>query len=299
LRMSKRPVLSIVVTLLTGSAIIIILYTQTFDLFSSDSSTHLKRISYRFVIQNTSNHVVNRAGLWVNAPVAETSTQRVTKISSSHFYDVEVDDIGNQIFHYTFDNLPPYASKVISIRADLLMRERPLRSVPVTDEVHLVAEPYVEIEDPQIRQLALSLKAGNSLATATNIYRWITGNIRDVGYVKKNRGARQALQAKQGDCTELMYLFVALCRAASVPARGIAGYYCPKSAALDPAQYHNWAEFYAEGRWLLCDPQKRVFMQQTADYVALRVIRRSTEASGFDFDRFEVEGVGVTARICS
>jgi transglutaminase-like putative cysteine protease len=297
--MLKRPALLILVTLLTGSTITIIFHTQNLDLFSSDSSTHLKRISYRFVVQNTSNHVVNRAELWVNAPVAETSSQRVTKITSSHLYDVEGDDIGNLIFHYTFDNLPPYASRIITIRADLLMRERPLRSVQGNNEVYLVEEPFIETDDPQIRHLAVSLKAGNSLATAEKIFRWITDNIRYVGYVKNHHGARQALQAKKGDCTELMYLFVALCRAAGVPARGIAGYHCPESAALDPSQYHNWAEFYAEGRWQLSDPQKRVFMQQAADYVALRVIRRLPEAPFFDFDRFEVAGEGVTARICS
>jgi transglutaminase-like putative cysteine protease len=297
--MLKRAVFFILVTLISGSAIIIIFHTKNYDIFSSDSSTHLKRISYRFVVHNTSNHVVNRAELWVNTPVAETSTQRVIKILSSHLYDVEGDDFGNRIFHYTFDNLPPFASKVITIRSDLLMRERPLRSVRVANEVYLVEEPFIETDDPLVRHLALSLKAGNSLATAKNIYRWINGSIRYVGYVKNNQGARQTLKTKQGDCTELMYLFVALCRAAGVPARGIAGFHCPESAALDPAQYHNWAEFYADGRWRLCDPQKRVFMQQTDDYVALRVISHLSETSGFDFDRFEVAGEGVTVRICS
>ncbi|MGD2010108.1 MAG: transglutaminase domain-containing protein [Desulfobacterales bacterium] len=297
--MLKRPALLILVTLLTGSTFLIIFHTPNLDLFPSVSSTQIKRISCRFVIQNTSKHTVNRAELWVTAPVAETSTQRVTKISSSHLYDVEGDDIGNRIFHFTFDNLPPYASRVITVRAELLMRERPLRSVRVNNAIYLVEEPFIEIDDPQIRHLALSLKAGNPLATAEKIFHWIADNIHYVGYVKNNRGARQALQAKQGDCTELMYLFVALCRAAGVPARGIAGYLCPESAALDSAQYHNWAEFYAEGRWWLCDPQKRVFMQLTAGYVALRVIHRSPAAQLFDFDRFKVAGEGVTARICS
>jgi hypothetical protein len=40
-------------------------------------------------------------------------------------------------------------------------------------------------------------------------------------------------------------------------------------------------------------------MQQAADYVALRVISRLPETSMFDFDRFEVAGEGVTARIRS
>jgi transglutaminase-like putative cysteine protease len=297
--MLKRTVLLILATLLTGSAIIIFFRTENLDLSSLDSPEHLKRISYRFVIQNTSNHLVNQAELWVNAPVAETSTQRVTKISSSHFYDIVGDDAGNRIFHYTFDNLPPYASKVITIRADLLMRERPQRRIRVKNAVYLLEEPFIETDDLLIRRLALSLKAGNPRATAKNIYRWITGNIRYVGYIKNNHGARHALQTKQGDCTELMYLFVALCRAAGVPARGIAGYHCPESTALDPSQYHNWAEFYAEGCWWLCDPQKRVFMQQAADYVALRVISRLPETSTLNFDRFEVTGEGVTARICS
>jgi transglutaminase-like putative cysteine protease len=297
--MLKRPAFLILVTFLTGAAILIIFHTQNLDPFYSASSTQLKGITYHFVIQNTSNHVVDRAELWVNTPVTETSTQRVAKITSSHFYNVEGDDIGNRIFHYTFDNLPPYGSRVITIRADLLVRERPLRSVRVNKEDYLVGEAFIEIDDPQIRSLALSLKAGNSLATAEKIFRWIIDNIRSVGYVKENCGARQALQEKQGDCTELMYLFVALCRAAGVPARGIAGYHCREGAALDQSQYHNWAEFYANGRWRLSDPQKRVFMQQAADYVALRIIRRLPAAQAFDFDCFQVSGEGVTVRMHS
>jgi transglutaminase-like putative cysteine protease len=297
--MLKRLALLLFVLLLISSAILLFFNTKNDDLFSSDSPTHLKRISYRFVIQNTTNHVVKRSELWVSTPVVETSTQRVTKITSSHLYEVEGDDIGNRIFHYTFDNLPPYASRVITIRADLLMRERPLRSGRAIKDVYLVEEPFIEINDPRIRYLALSLKAGNSLVTAEKIFRWIADNIRYVGYVKKNCGARQALITKQGDCTGLMYLFVALCRAAGVPARGIAGYHCPESAALNPAQYHNWAEFYAEGYWRICDPQKKVFMRQTADYVALRVIQRFAAGQVFDFDRFVVTGEGVTGRICS
>lgn len=285
--------------LLTGSATMIILLAHTAQRLSANYAADLKRISYCFFVQNTSNQLVNQAELRLYAPVAETPTQRVITVFSSHPYSVERDEHGNRIFHYTFDNLPPYASRVVSITAELLMRERPLPSTTTGNAVYLLEEPLIEVDDPRIRHLAQSLKAGSSRATAEKIFRWMSANIRYAGYVKNNRGARQALQTQQGDCTEMMALFVALCRAAGVPARGIAGYHCPNSTVLDPAQYHNWAEFYAEGRWRLCDPQRRVFMQQAADYIALRVIHRSPAGQAFDFDRFKVVGEGVTARMHS
>ena len=45
-----------------------------------------------------------------------------------------------------------------------------------------------------------------------------------VGYIKNDRGALYALKTKEGDCTEFMHLFVALCRANKIPARCIGGY---------------------------------------------------------------------------
>lgn len=56
-----------------------------------------------------------------------------------------------------------------------------------------------------------------------------------------------------GDCTEHTTLFVALCRAAGIPARPVFGvaYLGPGSRAFG---YHAWAEVALDGRWVAVDP---------------------------------------------
>jgi transglutaminase-like putative cysteine protease len=69
-----------------------------------------------------------------------------------------------------------------------------------------------------------------------------------------------------------MYLFVALCRANKIPARGIGGYLGSNNPMLKPDAYHNWAECYIDGAWRIIDPQKKVFMPEPARYIALHII---------------------------
>ncbi|MCB9789277.1 MAG: transglutaminase domain-containing protein [Deltaproteobacteria bacterium] len=56
-----------------------------------------------------------------------------------------------------------------------------------------------------------------------------------------------------GDCTEHSTLFIALCRAAGIPARPVYGvaYLGPGSRAFG---YHAWAEVELDGRWASVDP---------------------------------------------
>ncbi len=295
--MAKRPSVFIVLLILFCAAGLIVWDIHHPGFFSTGGPAIQKRISYGFTLQNISGHLVEHAELRVTSPRPESPTQRLQKIHSSHPYEVERDCEGNVIFCYTFDKIPPHATRIITLKADLLMQAMQKRDPSGEDEVYLAEERFVEVDDPHIRRLARSLNSGGALATAENIFQWTVKNIRYASYVKKNRGALAALQTRQGDCTEMTQLFVALCRAAGVPARGVAGYHCPESGLIEPAQYHNWAEFYAEGGWRLCDPQRRVFMQETDDYVALKIIRHPTAARAYGFDRFHVVGDGVVGRM--
>ena len=64
------------------------------------------------------------------------------------------------------------------------------------------------------------------------------------------------LTAPGGKCTDIHSVFVALCRAAGVPAREIFGIRQGKEAVVDITSWqHCWAEFYLPGYgWVPVDP---------------------------------------------
>lgn len=256
------------------------------------SSVH-RQIQYSFTLQNKSNHLLNKAEFWTYAPVKETSTQRCVKLDASHPYKLIMDDLGNQILYFRFDNLPPYASKIITITADLALTNDP-NPIPLQDRLHfLQAEKYIESNTPEISSFSIKFKESKPVRTAENIFQWIANNIKYSGYVKNDYGALYALRNKQGDCTEYMYLFIALCRANNIPARGIGGYVYSEDAILNPSAYHNWAEFYEDGAWRIADPQKKVFMQNFSHYIAMKIIGDSSKNPMGEFHRFRFAGEGL------
>jgi transglutaminase-like putative cysteine protease len=74
--------------------------------------------------------------------------------------------------------------------------------------------------------------------------------------------ALEVLESRSGDCNEHTQLFIALARAAGIPARGAAGL-----AWVDGKfYYHAWPEVYL-GTWVAVDP---TFGQFPADAAHLR-----------------------------
>ena len=168
-----------------------------------------------------------------------------------------------------------------------------------TDELNswLNPEKYIESDHPDLIQIARNLKADNRQQTAKNIFEWVSGHVAYSGYVKRDRGALYAFSRKSGDCTAYMYLFTALCRAARIPARGIAGYVVDEDSVLRPVEFHNWAEFYEKGRWHPADPLNGEFMENGRHRVAMRIIKASPEHPEMQFHRFQVIGDGLIAKM--
>jgi hypothetical protein len=256
-----------------------------------------KKIQFSFTLQNTSAHLIKNAEFWTYAPVKQTATQRCARVKSSHPYQLITDDMGNQILHFTFNDLPPYATKIISIKADLLLSNDANSLSEDHMPVYLRPEKYIELDDADIFRLAQKLKASGGLKTAQNIFQWVAQNVQYAGYLSNDRGARYALTHKKGDCTEFMYLFVALCRANKIASRGIGGYISKESGILKPAGYHNWAEFYHNGTWKIADPQNKVFTANYDDYIAMRIISGSSDNSMPQFNRFGFKGEGLKVKM--
>jgi hypothetical protein len=258
-----------------------------------------KTLQYSFLLQNTTSRLIKHAQLWTYAPVKQTSSQLCTRITASHPYDLLTDIYGNQVLHFTFDNLAPYASRIIKIKATVWVSDQANQMPEDNTKIYLGTEKYIETRDNHIRRLSEHLTSKTPSATAENIFNWVSANLAYAGYLKQARGARYALSNRKGDCTEFMYLFAALSRAGNLPARCIGGYICRESTILKPASYHNWAEFYANGVWRLADPQKRVFDRDYANYIAMRIIHGPDTGPMHGFDRFRVAGDGLTVRMGS
>lgn len=256
-----------------------------------------RQIRYGFTLQNTTNRLLKRAELWTYAPVKQTSTQRCVRLETSHPYRLISDDLGNQILHFTLDSLPPYATKIITIKADLELSDT---SNPITVEnplrfVH--SERYIESDHPELSQFAEKFKDQQPAKTAKNAFQWVADHLKYTGYSPNERGALYALRNKQGDCTEFAYLFAALCRANRIPTRCIGGYIVKENSIIKPSTYHNWAEIYENGTWQPVDPQNRVFKEKPSQFVAMRIIGDTKGNPMGEHHRFRFEGEGLKVQM--
>ena len=135
-------------------------------------------------------------------------------------------------------------------------------------------EPLIESSDPVIVALASRIRGRerDARVIAERITTWVHDSISD-RITFGVPSALQVLKSRTGDCNEHTQLFVALARAAGLPARVAAGL-----AYVDGKfYYHAWPEVYFSD-WVAVDP---TFGQFPADAAHLRFtiggIARQTE----------------------
>lgn len=111
--------------------------------------------------------------------------------------------------------------------------------------LYLGPSPLIESRDPRIRKLANEIGVDQQKAWdhVEAIYEWVREHVEyKNGPIK---GALAALKDGTGDCEELTSLFIAICRAAGIPARTVW------------VEGHCYPEFYlvdseGKGHWLPC-----------------------------------------------
>ena len=133
--------------------------------------------------------------------------------------------------------LPPEKPDIYVI-PDPAKLPRPIR-------LNLTPIPKIESTDPKIRQLAKEIGVDKEKAWehVEAIYDWVREKVKYQNGPLK--GAVAALKDGTGDCEELSSLFIAICRAANIPARTV---WVPG---------HCYSEFYlvddkGEGHWFPC-----------------------------------------------
>jgi transglutaminase-like putative cysteine protease len=131
--------------------------------------------------------------------------------------------------------------------------------------VFLDPEPLLESRSPEIVALSQRLRGDESdpRVVAERINRWVYDSLRtEITIGVPN--ALQVLRARAGDCNEHTQLYLALARAAGIPARGAAGL----ARVGAKFYYHAWPEVFL-GRWVPVDP---TFGEFPADAGHLRCV---------------------------
>jgi transglutaminase-like putative cysteine protease len=151
---------------------------------------------------------------------------------------------------------------------------RTLRAEPeiVDLGVYLEPEPLIESDAPEIRAEATRVlqSGGTARQRAERLTRYVNSTLEKKPTVSLP-SALEVLRTRVGDCNEHTALFVALARAAGIPARINVGLVAVRNAFY----YHAWPEVYlGEGRgsglWLPVDP---TFNQFPADATHVRLAR--------------------------
>jgi hypothetical protein len=259
-----------------------------------------RTIRYGYTIQNKSDQLVENADFWTFAPVKQAAGQRCINVASSYPCKIIRDRLGNQVLWFRLEKIPPYACRVITITADILFAEGAVDKVSnPASKLFLNPGPGIESNHPAIVDQSCKLIEATQEETTARIYHWVSKHIRYSCYSDGTMGALYALRHRKGDCTEYASLFVAMCRAADIPARVIGGYVCTENGVLKPSDYHDWAEFRIREYWRIADPQKRKLPAQNNAYIAMCIQGESSDKKVPSFRRFRVSSEALRVKMNS
>lgn len=174
---------------------------------------------------------------------------------------VEIDKDGNWLAVYALSSKQQMEVTATG-SAEIYIRPRADVKDQIIDNQNSYISPqkYWQVNDEQIQTLAKNLK------TPKKIYNYLVDNfIYDYGRIDANTqrfGAKKALENQDSLlCMEFTDLFIALARAAGIPAREVNGFAFTTNDKLRPLSLaqdilHAWPEYYDEEKnlWIPIDP---------------------------------------------
>ena len=194
------------------------------------------------------------ARMWI--PLAVTNDFQTVSLKAidapAQHQVLEDRDHGNKILLFELD--PADSHKRVDISYHVQRREKAAYPADAAEaRKHLKPERLVPTGE-NFRSIAQDVVAGKptDLMQARAIYDHVIDRMR---YAKYGEGwgkgdAVFACDARNGNCTDYHAYFMALARAANIPARFAIGAAVPSQrndGGVDG--YHCWVEFYADGKW--------------------------------------------------
>ena len=209
---------------------------------------------FEFVYEGTLPTLNAAAKMWIPLPQSDAFQEiAITEINVPGTHRVLTDNqFGNQVLFTELDvtdSKKPFVLKFSVQRQEKSVYDdageqaaflAPERQVPDAEAFHAIVKDV------------LADKNGGDLVRARALYDHTIDTMR---YAKFGDGwgkgdAVFACDAARGNCTDYHSYFIALSRAAGIPARFAIGAAVPSNRDNGGVNgYHCWAEFYAEGKW--------------------------------------------------
>ncbi len=209
---------------------------------------------FEFLYQVTLPELTGAARMWIPLPGTDAfQTVRTLAIDAPGSREVLSDRRhANEVLHLTLS--PEDSGKTIALRFEVERREKAAyREAGAGLEAFLDPERLVPAGE-EFRAIAAGVIEGRKgdLERARALYDHTIDRMR---YMKHGAGwgrgdAVYACDARSGNCSDFHAYFIALARAAGIPARFAIGAAIPSErndGGIDG--YHCWAEFYAEDMW--------------------------------------------------
>lgn len=149
---------------------------------------------------------------------------------------------------------------VVDGKAEINLLPKQEELLPRDMATYLAEEPHWQTKADELRQLA------DELRTPEAIYNYVVRTLKyDFSRVTDNKPRLGALDALKNQnsavCTEYTDLFIAIARAAGIPAREVEGFAYTENSKLRPLSLvkdilHAWPEYYDTQKksWIMIDP---------------------------------------------
>jgi len=166
------------------------------------------------------------------------------------------DEWGQQVAHFHFEDVAATGEVTVRMRAEVALRATHLRVLPeqvgpldeIPDEIaerYLADTPKYDLEHPTIRK-AVRKQVGEERRPDA-IARKLARHIQERLHYELSGGwnaAPRVYERGSGSCSEYTFLFVALCRAAGLPARYAGALVVRGDDASTDDVFHRWPEVY-------------------------------------------------------
>ncbi|MBI4622714.1 MAG: transglutaminase domain-containing protein [Verrucomicrobia bacterium] len=226
---------------------------------------------FEFIYRARLPEITGDARLWL--PLATSDTfQRVaiTRIAApGPWRELAEREHGNKVFFLSAG--PADSGKTVEVRYQVKRFEKSEFADPETIPQKYLSPERLVPHDETFRAIAEKVAPGKAAdrARARAIYDHVMEELR---YARYGSGwgigdAVYACDARSGNCSDFHAYFIALARAAGIPARFAIGAAIPSErndGGIDG--YHCWAEFFADGQWVPVDVSEANKHSSLADY---------------------------------